>query len=236
MKATDIFKNKKFIECLKYNTYDDKDNYIKIFDDNNEIIEENVKKVTKIDCPGYWITNIDDISIFINLEKLYLNYNNIKELPKEIGNLKNLKELYLGNNQIQKLQKEIFQLENLKELYLVDNWIKEIPKEIWNLKNLEELYLNNNNLQWLPIEILKLSKLKWLSLKKAFDLDNLKLKPEELFYILEQLKEKNLFSNLSLDYLEEEVYPILAEKIKKKYKITDLKQIKDNLNLDNLNF
>jgi len=305
MKATNIFKDKNFIECLKNNTFDEKGKHIKIFNNNDEIIEENLNKVIKIDCSLCWITNIVGISIFKNLksidliynqieklpseigklqnlEELFLSYNEIKKLPSEIGKLKNLKKLNLSDNKIEKLPKEIGELKKLKRLYLSYNNLQSLPKEIWNLENLEELYSRDNKIQeipkeifqlknlkeldfsynkieklpkeignlknlkelnlWynqlqgLPKEILKLNKLKEIWLHKAFDFNNFKQDPEELRDILEQLKGKNLFSNRSLEYLKEEVYPILKEKIKEKYWITNLKNFKDNLNFDNLNF
>jgi len=306
MKGTDIFKDKKFIRCLKKETYNDiKINYIKIFDKNNKIVEENINKVTYIDCHSYWITNINGISIFKNLKILNLSNNQIKKLPKEIKKLENLEEIDLYNNRLQYLPKEIWKLKKLKILNLKNNQlqslldkideltnlekldlsynrIKEIPKEIWKLKklkildvsynrieklpkeineliNLEKLNLSNNKikeipeklgklinleglnlgynqLQELPKEILKLNKLQRIWLHNAFDLNNLNQKPEELLDIFKKLKDKNILGDNDLEYLEEEIYPVLAEKIKEKYWITNLKQIKDNLNFDNFSF
>src|SRR5690242_4454978 len=48
--------------------------------------------------------------------ELYLSYNQIKEIPKEISQLINLQKLSLSNNQIKEIPKEISQLINLKEL------------------------------------------------------------------------------------------------------------------------
>ena len=72
----------------------------------------------------------EDIYTLYNLQELHLSYNQIKEIPKEIGNLTNLEELNLYNNQIKEIPKEIGNLINLRELVLASNQIKEIPKEI----------------------------------------------------------------------------------------------------------
>ena len=67
---------------------------------------------------------------------IYKNYganNQIKEIPKEIGQLHNLQYLDLDNNQIKEIPKEIGQLHNLLDLYLTHNQIKEIPKELYVL-------------------------------------------------------------------------------------------------------
>jgi len=45
----------------------------------------------------------DSIEEINSLQKLSLNNNKIKEIPKGIGNLINLKELYLNNNEIKEI-------------------------------------------------------------------------------------------------------------------------------------
>ena len=50
---------------------------------------------------------------------LYLYENQIKEIPKEIGQLVNLRMLYLHTNQIKEIPKEIGQLVNLQEFIFV---------------------------------------------------------------------------------------------------------------------
>jgi len=74
------------------------------------------------------------LNLKYNLFDLYnledLSDNQIKEIPKEIGQLHNLQYICLYNNQINEIPKEIGQLHNLKFLDLEYNQIKEIPKEI----------------------------------------------------------------------------------------------------------
>ena len=93
-----------------------------------------------------------------------LSYSNIKEIPKEIGNLINLERLYLYTNQITKIPSEIGNLINLNILDLSDNNIGEIPTEIGKLINLIKLYLNNNQIREIPSEISRLINLKVLYL------------------------------------------------------------------------
>ena len=57
-----------------------------------------------------------DVEEMYDRKKLYLNDNQIKEIPKEIGNLINLQHLFLSNNQIKEIPKEIGNLINLQEL------------------------------------------------------------------------------------------------------------------------
>ena len=56
-----------------------------------------------------------------DLEFLHLSYNQLKEIPPEIGNLKSLKLLALNNNQLTIIPKEIGKLTNLKKLFISDN-------------------------------------------------------------------------------------------------------------------
>lgn len=78
---------------------------------------------------------------------------NLKEIPKEIGNLTNLKELFLGGNNLRGIPKEIGNLKKLEKLGLEHNNLTSIPKEIGNLKNLTQLFLQNNKLMSIPKEI-----------------------------------------------------------------------------------
>ncbi|EMS89038.1 leucine-rich repeat domain-containing protein, partial [Leptospira noguchii] len=55
--------------------------------------------------------------------------NQLKTLPKEIGQLKNLQELDLHNNQLATLPKEIGQLKNLQFLNLSQNQLSSKEKE-----------------------------------------------------------------------------------------------------------
>ena len=100
----------------------------------------------------------------LSASHLNLVYHELKELPKEIGNLKNLKTLILRYNQLTKLPKEIGKLKNLEKLDISFNRLKELPDEIEDLENLELLYLNNNKITKLPKEIGELKNLKELIL------------------------------------------------------------------------
>ena len=105
-----------------------------------------------------------EIGNLTNLQLLNLSNNDIKDIPKEIGNLTDLQELDLSNNKIEEIPKEIGNLTNLLELNLNYNQIKEIPKEIGNLTNLLELYLMNNQIKEIPKEIGDLTNLQKLYL------------------------------------------------------------------------
>jgi len=91
---------------------------------------------------------------------LFLCYNVLDKLPKEIGNLTKLNDLYLGCNRLTKLPKEIGKLSELKKLDLSDNRLTTLPKEIGELTKLENLNINENPISFLPPEIKNLTNLK----------------------------------------------------------------------------
>ena len=105
-----------------------------------------------------------EIGNLTQLTHLDLSINKLTELPKEIGNITQLIELYLTNNKLTKLPKEIGNLTQLTYLDLSDNELTELPKEIGNLLQLIALYLHNNNLTELPKEIGNLTQLTRLDL------------------------------------------------------------------------
>ncbi len=132
----------------------------------------------------------NEIFKLINLQRILLNNNQLKKIPKQIAKLTNFKELILINNQIKEIPKEIIKLTNLQMLWLIGNQIKKIPKEITNLTNLQELSLVSNQIKEIPKEIAKLTNLKELSLIS----NQIKIIPEEIAK-LTNLKELSFVSN-----------------------------------------
>ncbi len=105
--------------------------------------------------------DIKIISNLSNLRVLYLNDNNLTDLPSEISNLTNLRELYLDNNKFtQTALKCVSSLPALGVLYIGNNHLTEFPQEISKLRyHLKILAVIENQLtesaklnirQWLP--------------------------------------------------------------------------------------
>jgi len=75
-----------------------------------------------------------EIGNLINLKRLYLYDNRLKELPEQIGNLVNLEILDLSSNSLEGLPFSVSNLANLKVLYLGGNKItQEVANTIQNL-------------------------------------------------------------------------------------------------------
>jgi Leucine-rich repeat (LRR) protein len=74
----------------------------------------------------------------------------LREIPKEIGNLKDLETLSLTLNYIEKLPEEIRQLKKMRVLDMTDNPGLSNVESIIDLENLEELILFGCNLTFLP--------------------------------------------------------------------------------------
>ncbi|KAL0628194.1 Erbin [Plecturocebus cupreus] len=71
---------------------------------------------------------------------------NLEQVPKEIFTFeKTLEELYLDANQIEELPKQLFNCQSLHKLSLPDNDLTTLPASIANLINLRELDVSKND-------------------------------------------------------------------------------------------
>uniref|UniRef100_A0A8B9KAX9 Disease resistance R13L4/SHOC-2-like LRR domain-containing protein n=1 Tax=Astyanax mexicanus TaxID=7994 RepID=A0A8B9KAX9_ASTMX len=116
------------------------------------------------------------------LEELYLDANQIEELPKQLFNCQALRKLSIPDNDLSSLPTTIASLVNLKELDISKNGIQEFPDNIkcckclsvveasvnpitklpdgfTQLLNLTQLFLNDAFLEYLPANFGRLSKL-----------------------------------------------------------------------------
>uniref|UniRef100_A0A8C7KK18 Leucine rich repeat containing 7 n=1 Tax=Oncorhynchus kisutch TaxID=8019 RepID=A0A8C7KK18_ONCKI len=123
------------------------------------------------------------------LEELYLDANQIEELPKQLFNCQALRKLSIPDNDLSNLPTTIASLVNLRELDISKNGIQEFPDNIkcckclsvveasvnpiaklpegfTQLLNLTQLFLNDAFLEYLPANFGRLSKLRILELRE----------------------------------------------------------------------
>ncbi|XP_075037997.1 leucine-rich repeat-containing protein 7 isoform X7 [Mixophyes fleayi] len=147
------------------------------------------------------------------LEELYLDANQIEELPKQLFSCQALRKLSMPDNDLSNLPATIASLVNLKELDISKNGIQEFPDNIKSCKcltiveasvnpisklpdgftqllNLTQLYLNDAFLEYLPANFGRLSKLRILELRE----NHLKTLPKSMSK-LTQLERLDLGNN-----------------------------------------
>uniref|UniRef100_A0A4X1U8C8 Leucine rich repeat containing 7 n=1 Tax=Sus scrofa TaxID=9823 RepID=A0A4X1U8C8_PIG len=147
------------------------------------------------------------------LEELYLDANQIEELPKQLFNCQALRKLSIPDNDLSNLPTTIASLVNLKELDISKNGVQEFPENIkcckcltiieasvnpisklpdgfTQLLNLTQLYLNDAFLEFLPANFGRLAKLRILELRE----NHLKTLPKSM-HKLGQLERLDLGNN-----------------------------------------
>uniref|UniRef100_A0A3Q3LQP3 Leucine rich repeat containing 7 n=1 Tax=Mastacembelus armatus TaxID=205130 RepID=A0A3Q3LQP3_9TELE len=102
------------------------------------------------------------------LEELYLDANQIEELPKQLFNCQALKKLSMPDNDLSNLPTTIASLVNLKELDISKNGIQEFPDNIKCCKGLSVVEASVNPITKLPDGFTQLLNLTQLFLNDAF--------------------------------------------------------------------
>ncbi|XP_028406981.1 plant intracellular Ras-group-related LRR protein 7-like isoform X2 [Dendronephthya gigantea] len=111
-----------------------------------------------------------------SIQGLFLKRNLLKTLPADLWRLTFLKTLYLPSNKLTSLPDEIGKCEHLENLNVDDNFLKSLPKTIGELRKLQKLQASNNELEVIPPEIGQLKSLEVLELMK----NSIKYLPNEL--------------------------------------------------------
>lgn len=105
-----------------------------------------------------------EIGHLSQLECLLLSHNKITSIPDTICHLSQLIELNVSHNHIQQLTPFVGHLRSLQTLHLEHNEIKELTVCIDTLQNLNTLDLSHNPIKMLPAEITQLPFLRRLRL------------------------------------------------------------------------
>ena len=100
------------------------------------------------------------------VQVLDLSGKKMTSIPNIINRFPHLKELYLNDNEISELPPELFDCEHLTTLHLNDNVLREIPMKIGKLKRLQDLDLGNNLINEFEPNLFLLNRLISLNLSK----------------------------------------------------------------------
>ncbi|XP_051756883.1 malignant fibrous histiocytoma-amplified sequence 1 homolog [Ctenopharyngodon idella] len=100
-----------------------------------------------------------EIRVLHQLEKLYMNQNNIKTIPENVfPSLEKLQFLKLSTNRLEKLPGDVNRCQDLTYLNLSNNCLKNLDP-IVSLSHLKELYVERNQLTELPDQLFQNSSL-----------------------------------------------------------------------------
>lgn len=103
------------------------------------------------------------ISKFKNLEYLNLSMNNIRHLPKWLGDMDSLKEFSIWHSPLKNIDNAVY-YKQLEILSLSFNRIEKIPEGIGDLVKLRQLHLNGNYITDAPLSICNLKNLQYLGI------------------------------------------------------------------------
>jgi internalin A len=150
-----------------------------------------------------------DLSNLHSIKELYVQYNELENIPQAIYKLKSLKKIIARKNHIKNIEKSISNLDNLEVLLLDDNFIETLPDSIGKLKKLKKLNLAFNKIKKIPNSIGNLLDLEELDLNYALS----RKIPEgeedhnfpDSFSQLENLKYLNTSGNYWRDDVEEKI-------------------------------
>ncbi|XP_022257513.1 leucine-rich repeat-containing protein 7-like [Limulus polyphemus] len=98
-------------------------------------------------CPCFWSETYD-------IQVLEYSHCSLNDVPSEVfAYERTLEELFLDANQIKDLPRPLFHCHGLKRLVLNDNEIQSIPPAIASLINLESLDISKNAILEIPDNI-----------------------------------------------------------------------------------
>jgi len=123
------------------------------------------KKVTELTLCFEELTELPpDLGQLTQLQTLDLSFNQLTQFPPEIAQLTQLQELYLNDNQLLQLSPALGHLTQLQSLVLSGNRLTQLPPEMGHLTQLQLLDLNSNQLTHLPPTLGQLTSLQQLNL------------------------------------------------------------------------
>ena len=140
------------------------------------LAQEQPQLLTKDSYPLLRQRNLRTLKIYTSLDtalaerdtvyRLDLSKQGLKEIPKEVLQLRKLQELYLSQNEITELPDSFYVLQNLQKLDLNQNKLTVLPGFIGKMQYLQILQIMSNQLQALPDSIGELFRMQVLQLQE----------------------------------------------------------------------
>ncbi len=107
------------------------------------------------------LTNVpDEFAALTNLTFVYLNHNRLRAIPPAIARLPELQGMYFTDNEIAEIPPAVFAMRQLRKLQVSKNRLQEIPAAIGNLTNLIHLNLSDNVITNVPDGVAHLKRLR----------------------------------------------------------------------------
>ena len=132
---------------------------------NTEIHRLDIPKDNQIEVLVLTNCNLDRIPSSIKrckrLQRLNLERNQIKHIPRWLGSLDSLEEINLNFNQLHLQRRDIRHLSKVEDVLLAGNGIKSLPDNIGRLR-CESLNLSKNQLSSLPKSFAEMQQVKYL--------------------------------------------------------------------------
>ncbi|XP_030650044.1 malignant fibrous histiocytoma-amplified sequence 1 homolog [Chanos chanos] len=104
--------------------------------------------IRKVDLQRNRLRDVIGISHLSNLKELNLSRNDLGEFPREIRELQQLEKLYMNQNNIKSIPENVFpQLKRLTFLKLSTNRLTDLPLDMKHCQSLSYLNISNNSLR-----------------------------------------------------------------------------------------
>jgi hypothetical protein len=95
-----------------------------------------------------------------NVTFIYLNKNRFDAIPADVARMHGLLGMYFTGNRISAIPPQVFTMAQLKKLQVSSNHLTEVPSAIGSLTNLMHLNLSDNAIGKLPDSIAQLTRLR----------------------------------------------------------------------------
>lgn len=110
---------------------------------------------------GNQITEVPaEIGLLSNVTFFYFNDNKIRRIPAAFGQIAGLSGVYFTRNRIDYIAPDIFFVKKLRKFEIKQNRVRSIPKEIGHAKHIIHLNLAYNPINELPESIVNLASLR----------------------------------------------------------------------------